>query len=85
MPHPRSVVSLVALKKIVPNLVQLGDCRLQWQDKELLILTSNETKPIECLERIGNLEINVDRKAFCEPSLDTVGNVGRRWRHLHMK
>src|SRR5262245_21446725 len=84
MPHPRSVVSLVALKKIVPNLVQLGDCRLQWQDNELLILTSNETKPIERLERIGNLEINIDRKALCEPRLDTACNVGRRWRYLRL-
>src|SRR5215510_14944535 len=76
--------SLLTLKKIVPNLVQLGDCRLQWQDKELLILTSNETKPIERLERVGNLEINIDRKAFCEPPLDAGCNVGRRWRCLRL-
>jgi len=44
------------LEKIVPNLVQLGDCRLEWEDEELLALTSNETKAIERLERIGNLD-----------------------------
>src|SRR5262245_60088905 len=77
--HPRK---LLTLKKIVPNLVKLSDGRLQWQDKELLVLTSKETKPIEGLERIGNLEINIDRKAFCEPGLDAVCNVGRRWRYL---
>src|SRR5262245_14235293 len=79
-----TLIALLTLKKIVPNLVQLGDCRLQWQDKELLILTSNETKPIERLERIGNLEINIDRKAFCEPSLDMVCNFGRRWHYLRL-
>jgi hypothetical protein len=65
--------------------VQLGDCRLQWRDKQLLTLTSNETKAIERLERIDNLEINIDRNVFCEPPLDTVCNVGRRWRYLRLR
>ena len=51
-----ALVSLPMLEKIVPNLVQLGDCRLEWEDEELLALTSNETKAIERLERIGNLD-----------------------------
>src|ERR1043166_2227194 len=74
----------LTLKKIVPNLVQLGDCQLEWRDKEMLILTSNEPKGIKRLERIGNLEINIDRKVFCEPRLDTACNVGRRWRYLRL-
>src|SRR5215475_2529888 len=62
--------------------MQLGDGRFEWEDEELLALTSNETKAIERLERIGNLKVNVNRKVFCEPSLDTAGNIGRRWGHL---
>src|ERR1700738_769325 len=75
-------LSLLALKKIVPNLVQLEDCRLERREKELLAPTSHETKAIERLECIGDLEINIDREVFCEPRLDTACNLGRRWRYL---
>ena len=44
--------------------MQLGDCWFKRRDKELLTLASYETKSIERLERIGNLEINIDRKVF---------------------
>ena len=64
--------------------MQLGDCWFKRRDKELLTLASHETKAIERLERIGNLEINIDPKVFCEPPLDTVCNVGRRWRYLRL-
>jgi hypothetical protein len=64
--------------------VQLGDCWFKRWDKELLTLTSHETKAIERLERIGNLEINIDRKVFCQPPLDTVCDIGRRWRYLRL-
>jgi hypothetical protein len=67
-------------------------------------LASHDTKAIERLERIGNFEINIDPKIFCEakelarrhgdrfghaafehePRLDTVCNVGRRWRYLRL-
>ena len=56
------------LKKIIPNLVHLGNCRLEWRDNEPLAVTSNETKAIERIECIGYLEINIDREAFCEPT-----------------
>src|SRR5262245_21115638 len=79
-----TLVALLTLEKIVPNLVQLGDCRFERSDKELLTLASHETKAIERLERIANLEINIDCKAFCEPRLDTVYNVGRRWCYLRL-
>src|SRR5215471_15327396 len=79
-----TLIALVTLKKIVPNLVQLGDCRFKRQDKELLTLATHETKTIKGLERIGNLEINIDRKVFCEPPLDTLCNVGRCWRYLRL-
>src|SRR5262249_49892486 len=69
------ICNILTLKKIVPNLVQLGDCRLEWRDKEPLALTLHESKAFERLERIGNLEINVDRKVFCEPRLDTACNL----------
>ena len=45
---------------------------------------AQETKAIERLERICNLEINIDRKVFCEPPLDTICNVGRRWRYFRL-
>jgi hypothetical protein len=48
-------IPLLILKKNCSKPGALDDCRLA---KGLLILTSNETKPIERLERIGNLEIN---------------------------
>src|SRR5262245_771630 len=73
---------LLTLKKIVPNLVQLGDCRFKRRYKEPFVLTSHKSKAIERRERIGNLEINIDRKVFCEPRLDTACNFGRRWRRL---
>jgi hypothetical protein len=53
--------------------VQLGDCRLERRDKEPVALTSNETKAIERIECIENLEINIDREVVCEPRLDTRG------------
>ena len=53
-------ISLLTLKKIVPNLVQLGDCRFEWRDEEPFALTSYESKAIESLERMGNFEIKVD-------------------------
>ena len=68
------------LKKIIPNLVQLGNCWLEWRDNEPLAVTSNETKAIERIECIGYLEINIDREAFCEPRLDTACDLGRCWR-----
>src|ERR1700730_15850384 len=77
-----ALISLLALKKIVPNLVQLEDCRLERRDKELLALTSHETKAIERFECIGDLEIAIDRRVFGEPRLDTACNLGRRWRYL---
>ena len=55
---------LLTLKKIVPNLVQLGDCRLERGDKEPFAITSREFKAIERLERMGNLEIKVDLEIF---------------------
>src|SRR5262249_2211654 len=72
------------LKKFVPNLVQLDDCRLQPWDKEPLTLTSNETKVIEGIECIGNLEINIDREVSCEPRLDTACNLGGCRRYLRL-
>src|SRR6516164_9613121 len=44
----------------------------------------HESKATERLERIGNLEINIDRKVVCEPRLDTASDVGRRWRCLRL-
>ena len=44
--------------------MQLEDCRLERRDKEPIALTSNETKPIERIECIGNLEINIDREVY---------------------
>src|SRR5262245_34729918 len=73
---------LLTLKKIVPNLVQLGDCRLERGDKEPIAITSHESKTIECLERIGDLEIKVDPEIFCEPSLDTRRDFACRWRRF---
>jgi hypothetical protein len=70
--------SLLTLKEIVPNLVQLGDCRFEWQDKELFTVSSHESKAIKSPERIGNFEIKVDCKIFCKPCLDTSCNFGRR-------
>src|SRR5205809_5414957 len=64
--------------------MQLGDCRLERRDKEPIALTSNETKPIERIECIGNLEIKIDREVFCEPRLDTACNLGRRCRYLRL-
>ena len=58
---------LLTLKKIIPNLVQLGDCRLEWRNEEPFALTSHDTKAVESLERIGNFEIKVDRKIFRKP------------------
>src|SRR3974390_522314 len=81
-PSQASLYSRFTFKKIVPNLVQLDDCRLDRRDKEPRALTSNEAKAIERLECIGNLEINIDHKVFCEPRLDTACNLGCRWRHL---
>src|SRR5262249_46979179 len=79
-----TLIALVTLKKIVPNLVQLSDCRFKRRDKEPPALAAHETKAIEGLERIGNLEINIDRKVFCEPPLDTVCNVGCCWSFLRL-
>src|SRR5262245_20767330 len=73
---------LLTLKKIVPNLVQLGDCRLERGDKEPIAITSHKSKTIECLERIGDLEIKVDPEIFCEPSLDTRRDFACRWRRF---
>jgi hypothetical protein len=63
--------SLLTLKTIIPNLVQLGDGWLERRDKEPFAITSHESKAIECLERMGKLEIKVDPESFCEPGLDT--------------
>jgi hypothetical protein len=60
-----ALICLLMLKKIVPDLVQLGDGRFKRRDKEPLALTSHETKAIERLERIGDLKINIGRKGFC--------------------
>ena len=79
-----TLISLLTLKKTVPHLVQLGDCQFKRRYRELLALTSHESKAIECLERIGNLEINIDRKIVCEPRLDTAYKLGRRWRRLSL-
>src|SRR5262245_46851425 len=70
------------LKKIVPNQVQLGDCRLERGDKEPFAITSQESIAIECLERMGNLEIKVDPEIFCEPGLDTRRDFACRWRRF---
>ena len=81
---PQGGADLLTLKKIVPNLVQLGDCRFKRRYKKPFALTSHESKAIERRERIGNLEINIDRKVFCEPRLDAACNFGRRWRRLRL-
>jgi len=71
---------LLTLKKIVPHLVQLGNCRLEWRDEEPFAFTSHDSKAVESLERIGHFEIKVDREIFRKPRLDTTCNLGRRWR-----
>src|SRR5262245_10569292 len=73
---------LLTLKKIVPNFVQLGDCRLERGDKEPIAITSHESEATECLERMGNLKIKVDLEIFCEPSLDTRRDFACRWRRF---
>jgi hypothetical protein len=42
----------------------IGRLPARVKEQRVLILTSNETKAIERLERIGKLEINPDRKVF---------------------
>src|SRR5215469_2294083 len=79
-----ALISLVTLKKIVPHLVQLGDCRLEWWDEQPFAFTSHESKAIESLERVGNFEINVDYEIFRKPRLDTTCNLGHRWRYLRL-
>ena len=75
---------LLTLKKIVPHLVQLGNCRLEWRDEEPFAFTSHDSKAVESLERIGHFEIKVDREIFRKPRLDTTCNLGRRWRYLRL-
>src|SRR5262249_6589176 len=80
----RALISLLMLKKIVPNLMQLGDCRLEWRDEEPLTLTSHQPKAIESLERIGNFEIKIDCEIFRKPRLDAICKLSRRWRYLRL-
>ena len=39
--EPGALLSLPTLEKVVPNLVQLSDCRLEWRHKKLLALSSH--------------------------------------------
>ena len=47
--------------------MQLGDCRLERGDKEPFAITSHESKAIECLERVGTLEIKVALRTKFSP------------------
>src|SRR5262249_24405376 len=73
---------LLTLKKIVPNLAQLGDCRLQRGRKEPTAITSQETKTIECLDRNSTLEIQVELEIFSDPSLDPPRDFASHWRRF---
>src|SRR5262249_30547867 len=73
---------LLTLKKIVPNLVQLGDCRIERGAKEPIAITSHEPNKIACLDRIRDLEIKFDLEIFCDLCLDTRRDFGCDWRRF---